>query len=159
MATETPDAVDHHISSVNTITGEAIEIGGFDASHNNLSWKQDSRFLVMYEPHIEQPELTTYQVIDAVTGDVIDELVDIPLPDGHDPGLSRRSVASTSDGSVEIIDFGSSHIYLMRMENGERSQALFPARAPVPSSSCRAPARRTAFLSLRFSWEGSSRPI
>lgn len=115
---ETPDAVDHHISSGNTVTGEAIEIGGFDASHNTSPWEQDTRFLVMYEPQLEQPGLTDYQVVDAVTGEVIDEIAGVPESTGNGPGLGWRSVVSTNDGNTEVIAFGSSHIYLMAMVDG-----------------------------------------
>ncbi len=121
LATEIPLGIEQRLFSVNTATGDVIEINGFDASHNTSPWIQETRFLVMYEPQIDQPETTTYQVIDAVSGEVIDELVDVPRatfpPDQF--GLGRRSVASTDDGNTEVIAFGTQHIYLMRLEAGE----------------------------------------
>ncbi|MDQ3653600.1 MAG: hypothetical protein M3457_00790 [Chloroflexota bacterium] len=120
VATETPDAVDHHISSVNTVTGEVIEIDGFDASDNVGWYLPPSRFMVMHDALTAEPDTATYNVIDPVSGEVIGQIADVPQPmlAGH-PGLGRRATAASENGGVEVIGFGSVELYLMHVVDDE----------------------------------------
>ena len=137
VATETPPLVQPRIYSVDTVSGEVIEIDGVDVSHNVSPWEPDTRFLVMGDTYIQHmdAETATFQVVDSVTGKVLDELTDVQISqDPNGPMMGLRSVASTSDGSTEVIGFGASQTYLLREANGDLDIRQLPSPNPdIPS--------------------------
>jgi hypothetical protein len=103
------------IFSVNTVTGEVIEIEGVHVSDNR---EPVARFLVTGDAaiHATNGETASFRVVDAVTGEIVGEIADVTItqnPLGPDTGL--RSVASTHDGSVKVVGFDASHIYVIQM--------------------------------------------
>jgi len=130
VATETPGPVQSRISSVNAVTGEVIEFDGVDISHNVSPWYPDTRFMVMGDTPIQDmnAETATFRVVDAVTGEVLDELPDIQLSqDPNGPMMELRSVASTDDGRTEVIGFGASQLYLLRDVQGTLEMRQLPS--------------------------------
>lgn len=122
-ATVVPTGEEVHLYAVNTRTGEMVTIQGRDVSHNLDPWLPPTRFLVMYEPQIAPGGPITYPVMDAVTGEQLGEIADVPLRDIGVPGifypdLGLRSVVGTMDGNTEIIAFDSQHIHLMTLVDG-----------------------------------------
>src|SRR5690606_12564375 len=81
IATETPELVQPLTYSVNTRTGESIEIEGVDVSHNLSPWLADTHFLVMGDTYIQDMdgETATFRVVDAVTGETVDEIAGIAI--------------------------------------------------------------------------------
>lgn len=133
IATETPSLVQPRIHSVNTVSGETIEIDGVDVSHNVSPWEPDTRFLVMGDTYIQHmdAEVATFRVVDAVTGEVLGELSDIQISqDPNAPMMGLRSVVSTDDGSTEVIGFGASQIYLLREVGGTVEIRQLPSPNP-----------------------------
>ncbi len=118
VATETPELVQPLTYSVNTVTGESIEILGADASINMSPYEQVSRFMVMVDDYVRDGEPHTYRVIDPVTGEQTGEIADVVLPIGQGgyPSLGRFSIASTADGSTEVLGFSPATLWLMTMD-------------------------------------------
>ncbi|MBA2468657.1 MAG: hypothetical protein H0V37_04560, partial [Chloroflexia bacterium] len=130
VATETPGPVQSRISSVNAVTGEVIEFDGVDISQNGSAGYADTRFMVMGDTPIQDmnAETATFRVVDAVTGEVLDELPDIQLSqDPNGPMMELRSVASTADGGTEVIGFGASQLYLLRDVQGTLEMRQLPS--------------------------------
>ncbi len=118
VATETPELVQPLTYSVNTVTGESIEILGADASINMSPYEQVSRFMVMVDDYVRDGEPHTYRVIDPVTGEQVGEITDVAIPIGQGgyPSLGRFSIASTGDGSAEVLGFSPGELWLMTMD-------------------------------------------
>lgn len=118
-----PSGEEIHLYAVDTTTGEMITMQGRDVSQHVYPWEPASRFVVMYQPQVDTPEAVTYDVLDATTGEQISELAAVPLNDRGGsgvayPDLGRYSVASTMDGTIEVMASDTRHIYLMRMVDG-----------------------------------------
>ena len=108
--------------AVDIATGEATPFTGVDISHNTDPWPYPERFMVTFEYTMDLGDSITYHVHDAVTGEMIDLLDDVPVTDPHNTGypfLGPRSVVSSADGETEVIAFDTQHIYLMQVVGGE----------------------------------------
>jgi hypothetical protein len=113
IATETPDPYQPLMYSVNTVTGDVIEIQGSDV-REMYGWEQPpSVYLVVSDDWAPQGP-TTYRVLDAVTGEEYGTIEDAALADmGGMTGWGRRSLTTSADGSVEVLAFNSSQLYLI----------------------------------------------
>jgi len=131
VATETPELVQPLMYSVNTRTGESIEIEGVDVSHNVSPWLADTRFLVVAETHpawMDDTSSITVRVVDAVTGETLDEIPDISYV--HEPGgpsMGPHGVVSTADGHVEVVAFNVSQILAMESGPNGATTRLLPS--------------------------------
>lgn len=108
--------------AVDVTTGEATTFTGVDISHNTDPWPYPERFLVTFEYAMDLGDSITYHAHDAVTGEMIDSLDDVPVTDPHNTGypmLGPRAVVSSADGGTEVIAFDTQHIYLIQMMDGE----------------------------------------
>jgi hypothetical protein len=122
-ATVVPMGEEIQLYAVNTRTGDSTAVQGRDISNNVGWWEPPTRFLVMYEPEIAPEGPLTYPVVDAITGESVGAIEDVPqrnmgIPGVFYPDLGWRSVVGASDGNIEIIAFDTQHIYLMEMVNG-----------------------------------------
>lgn len=122
-ATVVPMGEEIQLYAVNTRTGDSTTVQGRDISNNVGWWEPPIRFLVMYEPEIAPEGPLTYPVVDAITGESVGAIEDVPQRNMGIPGvfyadLGWRSVVGASDGNIEIIAFDTQHIYLMEMVNG-----------------------------------------
>lgn len=101
------------VYAINVETGAVHEFPGIDASAS-VSWNRRAGALVMYQWDDTYPDTATYQVFDPVTGDQIGTITDAPSVQVEPRKLStlgRNSVALSDDGKVEVIAFGTQHIY------------------------------------------------
>ncbi len=137
--------------TVELLSRDVTTFTGVDVSNNTSPWPYPNRFLVTFEPQEQQGDTVTYQVIDAVTGETVGTLEDVPLNDRGYPGypnLGPLSVASSPDGNTELIAFDSQHTWLIRAVDGQyQIEHLAPpagtlSQTPLP-------------LSLQFSPDGS----
>lgn len=116
--------------AVNTATRQATMFPGIDIS-DNVGWETPpDRFLVTFNYTDDLGDTITYQVIDAVTGETVGSLDDVPLYDPQGSGypmLGRASIAEAPDGSAEMIAFDSQHTYLMQLRDGEYRIEQIPA--------------------------------
>ncbi len=122
--------------SVNVTTGEAATITGADVSENTRPWPYPTRFLVTFDYSLEFRDTITYRVIDALTGETVGTLDDVPLDNsGYDgyPMLGLRSVVSSADGETEVIAFDTQHIYLMQVVDGEPTVRQIASPEGLPS--------------------------
>jgi hypothetical protein len=151
IATMTAMGQPPRLYAVNTATRQATMFPGIDIS-DNVGWETPpDRFLVMFDYQAETPDALTYRVIDAVTGETVGSLDDIPVYDPRDTGypfLGRASVAKAPDGSAEIIAFDSQHTWLMQLRDGEYRIEQIPAPEGIL-------AETPMTLSMYFSPSGS----
>ncbi len=108
--------------AVDVTTGEATTITGVDVSANTRPWPYPHRFLVTFDYQLDPPDTITYRVIDALTGDTVGTIDDVPLNEsGYEgyPKLGLRSVVSSDDGETEVIAFDTQRIYLMQVVDGK----------------------------------------
>jgi hypothetical protein len=122
LATMAAGGQSPRLYTVNTATRQATMFPGIDIS-DNVGWETPpDRFLVTFEYQPDPGETITYGVIDAVTGETVGTLDNVPVYDPHSSGypfLGRASVAESPDGSADIIAFDSQHTYLMQLRDGK----------------------------------------
>ncbi len=122
IATMTAMGQPPQLYAVHTGTREATMFSGLDIS-DNVGWETPpDRFLVMFDYAANPSEAITYRVVDAVTGETVGTLDDVPVYDPNGTGyphLGPYSVAESPDGNTEIIAFDSQHTYLMQVRDGE----------------------------------------
>src|SRR5690606_25847838 len=86
MATSVVRSESHRVYAVNTATRQATMFPGLDIS-DNVGWATPpDRFLVTFSYTDDLGDTITYQVIDAVTGETVGTLDDVPVNDPQDTG-------------------------------------------------------------------------
>jgi hypothetical protein len=129
LASANPTVASQRLISVDTVSGEARGIDGFDVSHR-MSWDSATHFLVISDTRIMNMDGVTasFRVVDAVTGEVVGEIIGIEITQDPNGGaMDLRSVASTRDGAVEVVAFSATQIYLLRDANGTPEVIQLPA--------------------------------
>jgi hypothetical protein len=104
------DAMARWWVAVNLATGETKTYEGLDVGY--MSWFPVDRYLVMVDfANWQDPEIT-YTVFDALTGEEIGRIENVP--NGAGQGIGKNSVTSSRHGDVKVIAFDSGHIFLIR---------------------------------------------
>jgi hypothetical protein len=108
------DAMARWWVAVNLATGETKTYEGLDVGY--MSWFPVDRYLVMVDfANWQDPEID-YAVFDALTGEEIGRIENVPNGAGH--GIGKNSVTSSRNGDVKVIAFDSGHIFLIREVDG-----------------------------------------
>jgi hypothetical protein len=119
------DAMARWWVAVNLATGETKTYEGLDTGY--MSWFPVDRYLVMVDfANWQDPEIN-YTVFDALTGEEIGRIENVP--NGAGQGIGKNSVTSSRNGDVKVIAFDPEHIFLIREVDGVA--AVEPVASPV----------------------------
>ena len=106
------------VFSVNVATGETHEFEGMELG-NSISWITSTNALFMYDYIGMDGGTVTIRVHDPVSGDLVNELEDVPNPNNAGSmAIGKNSITASGDGTTMAYTIGSQHISVVQTRNG-----------------------------------------
>lgn len=115
---------------VNTSTGETMSVEGRDVN-GMIGWIPTANTLAMVIPDAADPETTTVNFYDAVTGEHIEDVDRVPYPYSTDasssPLIGKAAIATTPDAAATMLTIGSKYMFLTTVEGEQVVVRQLPA--------------------------------